>query len=150
LALIIAGSTWNERILRAHGIVATTTVLQGVDASLFHPAPRSGAIPHRFVVFSGGKLEFRKGQDLVLAAFRAFRQRHPEALLLTAWSSPWSELTEGAGCRTSPCRTSSARRTSLCSPTAAKAAPTWLRWSAWPAASRPSCRRTPGTSTCWT
>jgi glycosyltransferase involved in cell wall biosynthesis len=96
LALIIAGSTWNERILRAHGIVATTTVLQGVDASLFHPAPRSGAIPHRFVVFSGGKLEFRKGQDLVLAAFRAFRQRHPEALLLTAWSSPWSELTEGA------------------------------------------------------
>jgi glycosyltransferase involved in cell wall biosynthesis len=44
------------------------------------------------VIFSGGKLEFRKGQDLVLAIFRAFRQRHPEALLVTAWHSPWSEL----------------------------------------------------------
>jgi glycosyltransferase involved in cell wall biosynthesis len=71
-------------------------VLQGVDRSLFHPAPRSGAIPDRFVVFSGGKLEFRKGQDVVLAAFRAFHQRHREALLLTAWSSPWSELTADA------------------------------------------------------
>jgi glycosyltransferase involved in cell wall biosynthesis len=95
-AVIIAGSTWNERILRANGVIATTTVLQGVDTSLFHPAPRSGAVSGRFVVFSGGKLEFRKGQDLVLAAFRAFHQRHPEALLLTAWSSPWSELTADA------------------------------------------------------
>ena len=95
-AVIVAGSSWNERILRANGVIATTTVLQGVDTSLFHPAPRSGVIPERFVVFSGGKLEFRKGQDLVLAAFRAFHQRHPEALLLTAWSSPWSELTAAA------------------------------------------------------
>ncbi len=92
-ALIIAGSTWNERILRAHGIHGVTTVWQGVDTGLFHPAPKAGLLPRdRFVIFSGGKLEFRKGQDLVMAAFRAFRQRHPEALLLTAWHSPWSDL----------------------------------------------------------
>jgi glycosyltransferase involved in cell wall biosynthesis len=92
LALIVAGSSWNERVLRANGIVAATTVLQGVDASLFHPAPKADVFPERFVIFSGGKLEFRKGQDLVLAAFRAFHQRHPEALLLTAWHCPWSHL----------------------------------------------------------
>jgi glycosyltransferase involved in cell wall biosynthesis len=88
-ALIIAGSSWNESVLRANGIVATTTILQGVDTSLFHPAPPTGRFRDRFVVFSGGKLEYRKGQDLVVKAFRAFRERHEEALLLAAWSTPW-------------------------------------------------------------
>jgi glycosyltransferase involved in cell wall biosynthesis len=88
-ALIIAGSSWNESVLRANGIVATTTVLQGVDTSLFHPAPRTRRFRDRFVVFSGGKLEYRKGQDLVVKAFRTFQQRHREALLLTAWNTPW-------------------------------------------------------------
>lgn len=97
LALVIAGSSWNRRILEAQGIVAVTTVLQGIDTSLFHPAPRAGSIPGgRFVVFSGGKLEFRKAQDLVLAAFRAFHRRHPEAVLMTAWHSPWSDLMSSA------------------------------------------------------
>lgn len=95
-ALIVAGSSWNEAVLRRHGISRVATVLQGVDTALFHPAPRGDLFPGRFVVFSGGKLEFRKGQDLVLAAFRAFNQRHPEALLLTAWQSPWSELAASA------------------------------------------------------
>lgn len=90
LALIIAGSSWNEHVLRANGIVATTTVLQGVDTALFHPGPRSGQFRDRFVIFSGGKLEFRKGQDLVLKAFRLFHQRHPEALLITAWGNSWT------------------------------------------------------------
>jgi glycosyltransferase involved in cell wall biosynthesis len=95
-ALIVAGSSWNEKLLRAGGLNAVTTVLQGVDTALHHPAPKAGRFPGRFVIFSGGKLEFRKGQDLVLAAFRAFRQRHNEALLVCAWHSPWSELAAGA------------------------------------------------------
>jgi glycosyltransferase involved in cell wall biosynthesis len=91
-AQIIAGSSWNESVLRRNGVTAVTTVLQGVDTALYHPAPRSGLFPGRFVIFSGGKLEYRKGQDLVLAAFRAFRQRRPEALLVAAWQSPWSDF----------------------------------------------------------
>ncbi|MDR3537354.1 MAG: hypothetical protein P4L71_12725 [Acetobacteraceae bacterium] len=87
LALIVAASSWNESVLRADGLTAVTTVLQGIDTSLFHPAPRAGRFPGRFVVFSGGDLDFRTGQDLVLAAFRIFRQRHPQALLLAAWPS---------------------------------------------------------------
>jgi glycosyltransferase involved in cell wall biosynthesis len=43
----------------------------------------------RFTVFSGGKLEFRKGQDLVVRAFAIFAARHPDALLVTAWHSPF-------------------------------------------------------------
>lgn len=95
-ALIVAGCRWNESVLRGHGIDAVTTVPQGVDTALYHPAPRAGLFPGRFVIFSGGKLEFRKGQDLVLAAFRAFRQRHAEALLIAAWHSPWPELAQTA------------------------------------------------------
>jgi glycosyltransferase involved in cell wall biosynthesis len=91
-ALLAAVSSWGASVLRGNGIDTVTTVLLGVDTALYHPAPRTGLFPGRFVIFSGGKLEFRKGQDLVLAAFRAFRQRHPEALLLTAWHSPWSDL----------------------------------------------------------
>ncbi len=89
MALIIAGSRWNEQVLRANNICATTTVPQGVDTALFHPGPRTGQFRDRFVIFSGGKLEFRKGQDLVVRAFNAFHQRHPEALLITAWGNNW-------------------------------------------------------------
>jgi glycosyltransferase involved in cell wall biosynthesis len=90
--LVVAGSSWNEALLRAHGIERVQTVLQGVDPTLFHPGPRRGLLPDRFVVFSGGKLERRKGQDLVVAAFKVFAERHPDALLATAWHSPWAQV----------------------------------------------------------
>jgi glycosyltransferase involved in cell wall biosynthesis len=90
--LIVTGSHWNEEVLRGNGISEVATVLQGVDTTAFHPAPRAGLLADRFTVFSGGKLEYRKGQDLTLLAFRAFAARHPEALLVTAWHSPWPEL----------------------------------------------------------
>ena len=88
-SVILAGCTWCEDILRARGVDNVATVIQGIDPALFHPAPRADVLPGRFAVFSGGKLEHRKGQDLVLVAFRAFAQRHPEAILVTAWHSPW-------------------------------------------------------------
>ena len=93
--LIVTGSTWNRQVLERNGIGPPVTVLQGVDPTLFHVAPRSGLYDERFIVFSGGKLEVRKGQDLVLVAFKAFASRHPEALLVTAWHSPWPRVARG-------------------------------------------------------
>ena len=95
--LILAGSTWNRDILEGNGIGPVRLVLQGIDPTLFHPAPRSGLFGDRFLVFSGGKLEPRKGQDLVLMAFKRFAVRHPEALLVTAWQSPWPQFSSGIG-----------------------------------------------------
>ena len=90
--LIITGSHWNEEILKSQNFPAKIeTVIQGVDPTIFHPAPKSGLFNDRFVIFSGGKLEYRKGQDIVIAAFRIFQQRHPEALLLAAWHNSWPE-----------------------------------------------------------
>ncbi len=91
LALMVAGSNWNAELLKGAGVKNVTTVLQGVDTELFHPRAATGRFAGRFVVFSGGQTSYRKAQDLVLAAFRAFVQRHPDALLITAWHSPWPD-----------------------------------------------------------
>lgn len=86
---IIAGSSWNQRVLEEQGIDCRC-VIQGVDTELFRPLPKR-LLKDRFVVFSGGKLEYRKGQDQVLRAFAIFAANHPDAVLLTAWRSPWEK-----------------------------------------------------------
>ncbi len=102
LPLMVAGSSWNAEVMRRHGLDNVALCLQGVDRDLFHPAPSGrGAgdrlFPGRFLVFSGGKMEYRKGQDLVAAAFKVFHQRHPDALLVTAWHNLWPEAVKTIG-----------------------------------------------------
>jgi glycosyltransferase involved in cell wall biosynthesis len=92
LPLIVAGSDWNRRVLNHYGLDNVATVPQGIDPALFHPAPAGGWLGDRFCVYSGGKLEHRKAQDIVLAAFREFARRHREALLVTTWHCPWPGL----------------------------------------------------------
>lgn len=94
-ARVIAGSSWNRDYARANGIDNIEFVAQGVDTALFGPGPASGAYDDRFAIFSGGKLEMRKGQDLVLAAFKIFHARHPEALLITSWRNAWPKSAMG-------------------------------------------------------
>ena len=86
---LTAGSTWARDVLRERGVARTETCIQGVDQSLFRPQPRRGYLKDRFVIFSGGKLEFRKSQDIVIEAVNRFRERHPETLLLCVWDNPW-------------------------------------------------------------
>ena len=95
--IIVAGSNWNRDLLIAAGLERVEMVFQGVDTSVFHPAPRSGFYRNRFLIFSGGKLEYRKAQDLVMRAFGIFSKRHADAYLITAWHSPWPSLAKGVG-----------------------------------------------------
>jgi glycosyltransferase involved in cell wall biosynthesis len=85
-------SRWNADLLRAAGVSDVRMVHEGIDDSVFFPAPRQGLCPGRFIIFSGGKLEFRKGQDIVIAAFKIFQRRHPEALLAINWQNFWPQL----------------------------------------------------------
>jgi len=86
---ILAGSTWNRDVLRRHNVRNAETFLQAVDHSMFFPSDQPKAPGGPFLVFSGGKLEYRKGQDILVAAFRKFHQRHPESILFTAWHNHW-------------------------------------------------------------
>ena len=85
---IVAGSSWCEQYLRIGGVRNTATILQGVDSGSFYPGPKRDCAD-RFIVFSGGKFELRKGQDLVIAAMRIFMERHDDVMLSCAWYNQW-------------------------------------------------------------
>ena len=87
--LMLAGSTWNAQLLNSMGFGSAKCVMQGVDLHRFSGGRCKTMNKDRFVIFSGGKAEYRKGQDIVLQAFKLFHQRHPDALLMTAWHNPW-------------------------------------------------------------
>ena len=90
--LIITGSTWNKDRLEACGLTHVVNVFQGIDDTMFRAKNETTGYPGRFVIFSGGKLEYRKAQDVVIAAFREFRKTHEDALLLCAWANQWPRI----------------------------------------------------------
>jgi glycosyltransferase involved in cell wall biosynthesis len=92
---VISGSSWCTRILAEAGLDQVATVVQGIDPAVFYPATGVAAVREfladKFAVFSGGKFELRKGQDLVIRAFKVLQDRHPDAVLVNAWFNPWPE-----------------------------------------------------------
>jgi len=85
--MFIAISKWNADYLKSLNVGPVHLCYQGIDPSLFYVAPSSGLYRDRFVIFSGGKFEFRKGQDIVLAAYKRFRAKYPDALLVSCWQN---------------------------------------------------------------
>ena len=89
--LVVAGSTWCEEVLRANGLTNVETVIQGVDATIFNATHADKEyLQDRFVIFSGGKFELRKGQDLVLKAFKVLHDHHPDVMLVNSWYNHWA------------------------------------------------------------
>jgi len=91
LDLILTGSTWCKERLDAAGITHTSVLIQGIDPKLFAPLP-----PRKddgtFVLYSAGKFELRKGQDLVLKAFSILSKKYPDLRLLNVWENQWPQL----------------------------------------------------------
>ena len=85
---IVAGSKWCEYHLRIGGVTNTCTILQGIDPEYFYPAPPPS--DDRFVVFSGGKFELRKSQDIVIAAMKVLMERHRDVWLSCSWTNQWA------------------------------------------------------------
>lgn len=85
--VLIAGSTWNAEIIRACGF-ACAAVAQGVDRQIFRPLKRL-RINDQFFIYSGGKFESRKAQDLVIRAVKVLQQRHPHIFLVASWFNIW-------------------------------------------------------------
>lgn len=88
--LLVAGSTWLEGVLRDNGLAEVRTVVQGVDRSVFNPAENQKTLLRdRFVIFSGGKLELRKGHDLVIRAIAVLQERYGDVWLVNSWFNHW-------------------------------------------------------------
>ena len=85
--LVISWSRWNQALLKRQGIDRAHLVHQGVDTAVFNPEPVPQLLRRSLIIFSGGKLENRKGQDIVIAAFRRLLRYYPDALLLAAWGN---------------------------------------------------------------
>jgi len=86
---VVVASQWNRDVLRELGIDAMLCH-EGVDSFLFHPDVRKREKDGKFRVFSGGKAEYRKGQDIVIEAFRRFARTRDDAVLVASWGSPFS------------------------------------------------------------
>jgi glycosyltransferase involved in cell wall biosynthesis len=92
---LLTASTWSKDLLEDASGLTVECILEGIDPSLFYPVPKSGWLPQGFYIFSSGKVEFRKGQDVTLMAFKRFSAKHPDAHLITVWNSPFADLANG-------------------------------------------------------
>ncbi len=89
---IITGSTWNERVLRDYGIDKVATIIQGIDPVIFNPLyPDKEYLKEYFVVFSGGKFELRKGQDIVIKAYKYLQDKYKDVMLINTWFNYWPQ-----------------------------------------------------------
>jgi len=94
---IIAGSSWNLQMMQAANIDNGVFVSQGIDHTKYQPKAKTSKqarFKDRYTIFSGGKLELRKAQDLVIEAFKVFQKNHNDALLVTAWQNNWPTTAE--------------------------------------------------------
>jgi glycosyltransferase involved in cell wall biosynthesis len=88
--IVMAGSRWCRERMEERGIANAEVLIQGIDPAVFYPAEEE-LDPERFILFSGGKFELRKGQDLVLKAFKALQDKYPDMLLVNCWYNIWPE-----------------------------------------------------------
>ncbi len=88
--LLFAGSTWCRDRLVERGVSWSDVLIQGIDPELFYPVAgdKSGATDY-FVIYSGGKFELRKGQDIVIRAVKVMQDRHKDVLFVNCWHNAW-------------------------------------------------------------
>ena len=85
--VVVCVSRWNADLLREKTAKRIEVIHEGVDETLFKPGPRTQRFDHnKFYIFNGGKVEYRKGHDLVLLAFSSskldFRSSLEEGLAI--------------------------------------------------------------------
>jgi tetratricopeptide (TPR) repeat protein/glycosyltransferase involved in cell wall biosynthesis len=88
--LILAGSSWCRDRMLEKGIQNCDVLIQGIDPKRFYPI-KGDKSQDRFVIFSGGKFELRKGQDLILRAVKILQNKYPDVYLVNCWYNLWPE-----------------------------------------------------------
>ena len=88
--LVLGGSTWCRDRMLEKGITNWGVLLQGIDPEYFYPILEEKKQDY-FVIFSGGKFELRKGQDLVLKAVKILQDKYSDIILVNCWRNIWPE-----------------------------------------------------------
>ena len=88
--LVLGGSSWCRDRMLEKGISNCDVLIQGIDPDFHYPIEESGSRDH-FVIFSGGKFELRKGQDLVLKAVKILQEKYDDIRLVNCWYNIWPE-----------------------------------------------------------
>jgi glycosyltransferase involved in cell wall biosynthesis len=87
---VVTGSTWCEAILKNYGLVNVRTIIQGIDPTIFNPSfSEKEYFQENFIIFSGGKFEFRKGQDIVIKSFKILHDKYDDIMLINCWHNQW-------------------------------------------------------------
>jgi glycosyltransferase involved in cell wall biosynthesis len=85
--VIVAGSTWCQKVLERHGL-KSQVILQGIDPLFFNKERSEKQIfLDDFLIFSGGKFEYRKGQDATIKAYKVIQDKYPDVKLVCAWAN---------------------------------------------------------------
>ena len=87
--IVATGSHWNTDVVKKYGINAVT-IHQGVDTDIFKPMPKK-LFEDKFIVFSGGKLEHRKAQDIAAFAVGQLQRKYKDMYFMTSWSNLFNE-----------------------------------------------------------
>lgn len=84
--MIVTGSSWCEEVLRNYDLNNIRTIIQGIDPTIFNPIrSEKEYFKDLFVIFSGGKFELRKGQDIVIKAFKVLQDKYTDVMLINSW-----------------------------------------------------------------
>lgn len=86
--IVLGGSTWNKEKMIEKGITNAGVLIQGIDPEVFYPVEEK-LNEDFFIIFSGGKFELRKGQDIVLKAVKIMQEKYPDVVLVNAWYNMW-------------------------------------------------------------
>ncbi len=87
---VVAASSWCAEKIRFKGISNTDLLIQGIDPALYYPSDRERK-DDLFVIFSGGKFELRKSQDMVLKAVKILQEKFDDIVLMNAWFNLWPQ-----------------------------------------------------------
>lgn len=88
--LVLGGSSWCRDRMREKGINNCAVLIQGIDPVNFYPI-REEKTQDAFVVFSGGKFELRKGQDMILKAMKILQEKYTDIFLVNCWYNIWPQ-----------------------------------------------------------
>jgi glycosyltransferase involved in cell wall biosynthesis len=96
LDVVLGGSSWCCEKMSEIGIKNSAPLIQGVNTDIFRPSS-SPFSDDQFLIFSGGKFELRKGQDLILRAIQILQQKYKDIVLVNAWYNIWTDSMKTMG-----------------------------------------------------